>query len=375
MNLLLDFLKKRHTSGQILNLFKYFSGEKENVVDWDPLSISLFLTYKCNFSCDMCLTHSTRFNNPYGQKPCKDMDFELFKRILHRYKNAFSINLIGNGEPLLNKDLFKMIDYASRVMKMDVYSGSNGVLVGKYIDEILDAPLKQFDISLNGHNSREFNRMTGMVPETFDLIRSNIFELGKQKKARHSKLKIVSSIILDQKNYIFVKDMIYFADSLNVDEIIFFPFLPVYETGFMPEERCLFRDDAHVLKVFSELNSLPKRILKKIRLPTLLDRTMHDNKYCPVWFYNISIDGDENVGGCCCQILDLSISGTFSDENVWNNAFFQLMRKRFIDPEVPLLQPCTWCYNNSTQKQGRLLTINSNLQSRIKNLALNRSKK
>lgn len=62
------------------------------------------------------------------------------------------------------------------------------------------------------------------------------------------------------------------------------------------------------------------------------------------------------MGGCCCQLLDLSVSGNFSDENVWNNAYFQQMRKRFIDPEFPLLEPCTWCYNNSTHK-GDLLSI------------------
>lgn len=372
---MIKFFKKGHTVGQTANLLKYIYGSKESIVNWDPLSISLFLTYKCNLNCDMCLTHSSKFQNRFGQKPANDIDFNFFKQIVHRYKNALSINLIGNGDPLLNKDLFRMVDYASSVMKMEVNSGSNGILVGEYIDEILESRLNQFDISLNGHNSREFNRMTGMDPKKFDIICDNIAELTKQKKAKNSKVKIVSSIILDQMNYAHIKDIAHFANDLNVDEIIFFQFLPVNKPGFLAEDRCLFNDMPNILNVFSKIDSIPEQILKKIRLPTLIDRVMTNNKNCPVWFYNISIDGDGNAGGCCCQILDLSPSGKFSDINVWNNEYFQSMRKRFIDPKASLLEPCTWCYNNSSQKQGMLKAINSPLRSRIVDFALSRLKR
>jgi len=368
---LIKYLKRGYTLGQISNLLKYFTGQKKSIVDWDPLSISLFLTYKCNFNCDMCLTHSSKFKNEYGQKPCIDMDFDFFKRIVHKYRNAISIDLMGNGDPLLNKDLFKMIDYASRVMRMDVYSGSNGVLVGKYIDEILNSHLTQFDISLNGHNSKEFNRMTGMEPKAFDLICDNVNKLTKRKAVLNSKVKIAASIILDQINFVHIKDMIYFADNLDVDEIIFFPFFPVNENGFRAEERSLYIDNQNILDIFYELRSLPDRIINKIRLPTLIDNIMQNNKYCPVWFYNICIDGDGNVGGCPCQILDQSLFGKFSDEDVWNNISFQIMRTRFIDPQMPLLQPCTWCHNNSTQKKGPLWALNMPFRSRIFDLIRN----
>jgi len=149
-------------------------------------------------------------------------------------------------------------------------------------------------------------------------------------------------------NYRFLEDTIYFADSLGVDQIAFFQFLPSPVAGFTTEERCLFADDARLLEVLDRVKALPPRIMEKVTLPVLLDRTIGNNKYCTVWLYNISVDGDRNVGGCCCQLLDLSTSGTFDEEDPWNNASFQEMRRRFIDPESPLLEPCTWCYNNSS---------------------------
>ena len=348
LGILADFIEGKHTWGQMTNLAKYALGRKGRVVGWQPIDISIFLTFRCNLSCDMCLTHSTKFSDPWGQKPTKDVDFELFKQVLSRYKNALTVNLIGNGEPLLHKDFFKMIEYASSKMKMNVNSSSNGIILDKYVEEIVSSPLKHFNISVNGHNPEEFHRMTGMPPELFDTIRGNTIRLVRAKKARGSGLKIAATFILDKLNYRFLEDIIYFADGLGVDQIAFFQFLPSPVAGFTAEERCLFADDADVLATMDRVNSLSPRIRKKVTLPVLLDRTIGNNKYCTVWLYNISVDGDRNVGGCCCQLLDLSTSGTFDEEDPWNNASFQEMRRRFIDPESLLLEPCTWCYNNSS---------------------------
>lgn len=345
-----EFIVGKHRLGQLLNLAKFYGGKKGAVVNWDPIYISTFITYRCNFSCDMCLTHSSKYNNPYGQKPTGDMDFKLFKQVLHRYKNALSVNIIGNGEPLLHKDFFKMIDYAAKVMKMNPFSSSNGLILGSYVDQIVDSQLKNINISINGHNPSEFTRVTGMPPKLFDKICDNTISLTQRKMEKHARLRITACFILDRYNLGFIKEMIHFGDSLGTDKIAFFHFLPFPVKGFTAEERCLFSDDSTVLKTFAQLNSLPKRIRRKIMLPPLLDRQMSENRYCDVWFRNFSIDGAANVGGCSCQLLDLSISGNFFRENdPWNNIHFQKMRKRFLSGDFSLLEPCTWCYNNSSR--------------------------
>jgi len=343
---LFDFLEGKHTLGQMLNLFKYFCGKKKGVTNWNPIYISVFPTFRCNLSCDMCLTHSKKFKNPFGQKPGKDVDFELFKQILNRYKDALAVNLIGNGESLLNKDLFRMIEYASNVMKMYSFSDSNGILVGEYIEEIINSPLTGFKISINGHNSTEFNRMTGMPSKWFDIICDNTIELVRQRNAKKSKLEISVSIILDKENYKYLEDMVYFVENLGVDGVLFHQFLPSPAPGFTAEERCLFSDDSDVVEAFARVNSLRSRTRVRITLPPLLERATN-GKYCSVPFYNVSVDGDGNVGGCSCQLVDLSGNGKFYEEDAWNNAHFRELRRRFIDPQFPLLEPCRWCYNNS----------------------------
>ncbi len=363
---LFDFVQGKKTMGQMLNLFKFFCGNKKDIVNWDPLYISVFPTFRCTLSCDMCLTHSTKFENPYGQKPCKDIDFEHFKQVLDTYKNALAVNLIGNGEPLLNKDFFRMVEYASNEMKMYIFSSSNGIIVGEHIEEIINSSLDSFSISLNGHNSIDFNRMTGMHEKWFDVICENIVELVRYRDLKKSKLEILVSIILDKKNYKYLNEIIYFADHLGVDKILLFQFLSYPISGFTAEERCLFTDDSDVLEAFTQVNSIPSKIRKKVVLPPLLDRVMHNNKYCSVPFYNISVDGDLNVGSCSCQLLNLSGNGKFYDGDLWNNAHFREMRRRVMDPEFPLLEPCKRCYNNTNH--SRMISTPNPIYHRIKKM-------
>jgi MoaA/NifB/PqqE/SkfB family radical SAM enzyme len=294
----------------------------------------------------MCLTHSRKFSNPWGQKPGKDMDFELFKQVLIRYKNALIVNLIGNGEPLFNKDLFRMIEFASS-MKMYVFSGSNGILVGDYVEEILNSPLHTFIISINGHTRAEFSRMTGMPEELFDGVCRNTVELVNLRNSKRTKLRILVSIILDEGNYENIRDMIYFVESLGVDGVLFFQFLPSPAAGFTPEERCLFSDGSAVVKALAEAKSVRLNRKSEVVLPLLLSRSTN-NKSCTVPFYNLAVDGEGNVGGCSCQLLNFSENGNFYDENnPWNNRYFRQFRRIFIEPELPLFWPCRWCYNNS----------------------------
>jgi MoaA/NifB/PqqE/SkfB family radical SAM enzyme len=344
--ILSNFLKGKHTTGQMYNLIKYLLGKKNTVLNWDPIYVSVFLTYSCNLSCDMCLTHSTKHDNLFGQKPCKDVDFATFKQILDKYKNALAVNLIGNGEPLLHKDFFKMIEYAAQRKKMYIYSSSNGIFVGKYAKQIISSSLSRITISINGHNADEFNRMTGMSPNFFEVIRENISELVAQRDLKKAKIEIWISIILDQINYVYLQDMINFAESLGIDGVFFFQYLPSPAIGFTAEERCLFSDDIKALETFSHL--MPSRSKIKIIFPPLLERKGNNNKICSTYFYLISVDGEGNIGGCCAQLLDLSKNGTFYEKDAWNNHHFKDMRRRFIEPETPILEPCKWCYNNSS---------------------------
>jgi MoaA/NifB/PqqE/SkfB family radical SAM enzyme len=90
---------------------------------------------------------------------------------LNKFNKAIAITLVGSGEPLLNKDFFKMVDYGARIMKMDVSTNTNGILLDKEtIEKVVSTRLSIMTISVNGDSEEEFNRMTGMQGELYSKV-------------------------------------------------------------------------------------------------------------------------------------------------------------------------------------------------------------
>ncbi|OAD23430.1 Radical SAM domain-containing protein, partial [Candidatus Thiomargarita nelsonii] len=129
------------------------------------------------------------------------MDFETFKFTVDRFNQATSVQIIGAGEPLLIKDFFKMLEYASVKRRMRVMTISNGILINRKINEIINSHLDSIFISLNAHNVQEYERLTGNSGHFFPQIYGNLKKLVEARDAAGSELEINTSFIVDQQNY------------------------------------------------------------------------------------------------------------------------------------------------------------------------------
>src|SRR3990167_5407172 len=80
-----------------------------------PISLRIDPCNYCNLHCVLCPVGTSA----QGRKQLK-MDFITFKNIMDECgPYIWEVDLFNWGEPLLNKDIFKMIEYA-RKMKIDV---------------------------------------------------------------------------------------------------------------------------------------------------------------------------------------------------------------------------------------------------------------
>ena len=335
----------RQSPAQAANLIRYKLSKPAQILKYSPLTLCLFPTDRCTLKCKMCLTHAASpqaEGNPFRHEPAADMGFDLFREIADRFHCATSLQLIGTGEPLLNKDFFRMVDYASRVRKMEVASTSNGTILHNYLPELAASPLSSLNISLNGHNAAEFERITGHGADIYHTVRENIVRLVQEKKRAGSALKITVSYILDRVNFHHLQEMIDLAHSLGVDGAYLCNYLSTVDTpGLSTHDRCLYEDNAEARQAISRLN-VPKNLV--IAPFNLLKRKPEGS--CQVFFTNIIVDGDGNVGACGKMIQNFKGNGNFNDPDVWNNRYFQEMRLRFLDPQVPFLKPCLSCDNN-----------------------------
>ncbi len=333
----------KRTLVQAINFIKYKASSPAEVLNYAPIVLSVSPTDRCNLSCDMCLSHSPRAkDNPYRHKPAPDMTYELFRQIVDTFPTALSIQIVGTGEPLLNKDYFEMVEYAAVEGKMDVSTTSNGTILADKIDEIVAAPLTYFFVSLNGHNADEFDRFTGCGTKCYHKIYENVVSLVDKKRSTGASLKIGVSYVLDKTNFGFLNDMIQVAGRLGVDEVKIMPYLSTLDIpGYTSKERSLFEEDNAVKNIFSNITT-PAGM--HIALYPPLKGAAAKN--CKTFFTSLRVDGAGNIGSCGRMLLELSQNGKFTDENVWNNDYFRRMRRIYLDPEMPLLEPCTVCPEN-----------------------------
>ncbi len=337
-----------HGVFQKLNYLKYRLTPRKPVLAYDPIAISIVATCKCNLNCDMCPTHSRAIPDsyPYKQTLTKDMDIETFRKVADKFRNAMTLNIIGAGEPLLNKDLFRMAEYASEKRKMTVKTFTNGLVLKNKIDELTDSRFDGITVSINGHRAGEFARMTGMRERYFHTIYEGVKELVKRRNEKKSKLRVKLAFIIDKENYRHISRMMGLARNLGVDHTYFCNFLPSPYRGFTVDERVLTTKDSDILEaVRKAYYALPRAMRKKVTLPLILDRAAKKKK-CGSHFSQIRIDGNGNVSSCSVMLLNMEGNGSFTDTNVWNNAFFRKMRMKFLDTEARIDDPCGVCVEN-----------------------------
>lgn len=118
-----------------------------------PVEASIEITTRCNLACIMC---------PRGaiNRPIKDMSLSLFKKIIEEMAPwAELIYLHGLGEPLLHKDLFKMIRYAKK-KKIRVGLSTNAILLDKgKADRLLSSGLDYLIFALDAADKETYEKI------------------------------------------------------------------------------------------------------------------------------------------------------------------------------------------------------------------------
>ncbi|MCQ9207438.1 MAG: radical SAM protein [Omnitrophica bacterium] len=344
-----NILRGPFTAKQKANYLRYMLASKEEKLSYKPIVLSIVATGRCTLSCRMCPTHSEVIQDGYlhAQNPVKDMSFETFKKVTDSFPEAITVSIIGSGEPLLNKDFFRMVDYAAKTHKMLVKTFTNGTTLEKNIERILNSSLEGITISLNAHNAREYARLTGMKEDVFNDICSALKNLISRKNARKSPLKIKASFIIDRENYVRMNEMINLAANFGVDTIFLCNFLPSPYDGFRVKEKTLFHEDEKIRDFIGRSKEKISPLLrKKVRWPVLISKSATAFK-CSSHFSQLRVDGDGNIGSCSMMLLNMSANGKIDEQDVWNNAFFRKMRRNFLTGKRDRIEKqCLACPDN-----------------------------
>lgn len=342
MRKILSILRYKYSCKQLINYLKYKLSKKQEVLNYRPVWMILYLSDLCNLRCKMCPHHAKNDNDFEYQKQLqtKFMSIDLIKKIYKKFPESIFVMLGGVGEPTLHPK-FKEIIKLSAKNRKKINLITNGTLLTKDMMKFLvkEKCINQISISLNAGNEKIYNKITDSKKENFNIVVNNIKALVKLKKEYKSKVDIVVSGVYSKEFIMHAYEFLDFCDELCVDRIDLHRYIDfdIHDSLHDIDE---FSNDLELLK-----NYVNENIKTKCILPHQITSNSY-NKNCDWYFKNISFDSNGNIGSCGRVISPCSKYGNINDDNdIWNNDYMKKMRKDFIEKDV-VTKYCQKCVEN-----------------------------
>ena len=300
-----------------------------------PYVVGIYVGDLCNFKCSYCAQSMSK-DNPEYQHLIKAFmkydDFVIYANELTKFPGKIKTLLFTSiGEPTLNKDLPKMIQYISN---LDVANEIKLITNGSNLNEelsksLIDAGLTQIVISVQGITTESYKEICQYDMDINKLVKNIRFFYDYSVSGGgkcHIHIKTVDVALkskADEERFYQLFGGI--CDSIHIDAII--PaFLGVDYTGMVSGNKV--KDTSS---------------------------TMSDVVICPTPFYMINIQPNGNIVPCCIShqpivygnAKDLSVVDAWKSNKKKNFLRMQLMKRRY---DHPVCKRCEQpCYSSSSE--------------------------
>jgi len=278
-------------------------------------------TNACNLRCPICPTPKMKRKKGF-------LSFENFKKIIDDIPDLKSVSMNFAGEPLLNKDIFKMVKYAE-AKNIKILISTNTVFLDRYMDEAFDSGLSNLIVCLDGATKESHERYR--VGSSFESVKKNIEEFCREKKRRNlEKPHITLQFLVMRYNEAEIPAIISFAKDLGIDSVD----LKTVSLGAHHN----MTEKVELAKKFLPSNNFSRYTLKDGK-PVL----KHRPKLCQ-WVRRTVIlwNGDAT---CCCYDFEgkLVVGNIFKDggfKKIWNSSKYKKYRKKILRKEFDLCKNC-----------------------------------
>jgi radical SAM protein with 4Fe4S-binding SPASM domain len=178
----------------------------------EPVCLYLETTNRCNLLCTTC-------PRTYAElEPEADMSWELFTRIVDQVPNIARVVLHGVGEPMLVKELPRMVRYLKARGTYVLFNTNGTVLTPKRGRELCDTGLDELRVSLDAANARTFLLVRGK--DYFNRIVRNVRAFTEMQRHEGLTLPRVSLWLTGLKESIAqLPDFVRLAHEIGVGEV------------------------------------------------------------------------------------------------------------------------------------------------------------
>src|ERR1700710_2682007 len=135
--------------------FEEIDTRRSSVAEAPPVCLYLEVTNRCNLLCDTCPRTFEELEPP------ADMSWELFTRIVDQIPNIARVVLHGVGEPMLVRDLPRMIRYLKDRGTYVLFNTNGTLLQPKKFQALIDTGLDELRVSLDAADRASYLRVRG----------------------------------------------------------------------------------------------------------------------------------------------------------------------------------------------------------------------
>jgi radical SAM protein with 4Fe4S-binding SPASM domain len=275
-----------------------------------PFEIIIDPINMCDLRCPLCATGQRKNSRPNGMMP-----FEEFTRIIDELGQwLYKIRFYSWGEPLLHKDIYRMISYASHKNIGTEVSTNFHHFNATDVDRLMDSGLEHLIISLDGASESTYVRYR--VGGNFARVINNIKALKRAKALRKSRLPLVEIQFLVMKhNEHEIKDMKKLAKELGADRLRIAALTlnvkePAQVKEWLPTKKKWSRYEYH----------------------TLEDKIYRKRSRCEWLWRSAVINWDSTISPCCVFEGPKADFGSLKEKSfqeIWNNALYLGARNVF----------------------------------------------
>ena len=295
-----------------------------------PSKISIESGNLCNLRCPLCPTGQ---QDKSAQKGF--ISFDVFKKVIDEIGQSLTlIRLYNWGEPLLNKDLQKMIRYAKeRGIDIKISTNLSMKMEDDQIDVLLKAGLGKIYISCNGASPSSYIKYH--VGGDFELVMDNMKRLIQKKKELpncHTKLVWLFHVFKHNEHETNAAQELAKKIGINIKISRMRPDMgkEVFETT----QKALERDKAWIPDNPAYTVISTKR---KKRIGCMLPWT------------ETMINWDGSVLPCCAVYSEKHAFGNILENSfaeIWNNEMYVAARKEILGMKNEKKTICHTCKNS-----------------------------
>lgn len=287
-----------------------------------PFTVQMFPVYGCNLRCNYCIHSIPKIERGYISDEVL-MDFALYKKCiddLSQFPEKIKmLRFAGTGEPLLHKDIAKMVEYAAKkqvASSIDIVT--NGLLLTPTLSkDLVNAGLTKIRISVQGIHSENYKHAT--ETENFlDEFLYNLEFLYKNRGETKIYIKIIDCALQDDEEKVFFEMFGNLCDFIAIEHLI------------------------------PAVDQIDYTKISKDKINMLLTQNgaeLQEAEICPQPFYFMQINPDGKIVPCCAMetAYVMGDANVESLRDVWNVRRYNTFRKKHLLKEKNIYTVCKKC--------------------------------